>query len=102
MDGRRTQIHVLSSRVGDLIEGKTEERKTKLVASLALRSGAIVGFRLKSYGKYWVRWRRVTGAWRRWLSFHEFIAYSAIKDIYYQSITAAKSGTEVALLRFGG
>jgi hypothetical protein len=50
MDGRSAQIHVLSSRVGDLIEGKTERRKTKLVASLVLRGGAVVGFLLKRYG----------------------------------------------------
>jgi len=50
MDGRNAQIHVLSSRVGDLIEGKTEGRKTKLVVSLALRGGAVVGFLLNRYG----------------------------------------------------
>jgi hypothetical protein len=50
MDGRSPQIHVLSSRVGGLIEGKTEKRKTKLVASLALRGGAVVGLLLKGYG----------------------------------------------------
>jgi hypothetical protein len=49
MDGRSAQIHVLSSRVGDLIKGKTQLRKTKLLASLALRGGAVVGFRLKRY-----------------------------------------------------
>jgi hypothetical protein len=48
MDGRSPQIHFLSSRVGDLIEGKTEKRK--LVASLALRGGAVVGLLLKRYG----------------------------------------------------
>jgi hypothetical protein len=41
MDDRSPQIHVLSSRVGDLIEGKTARRKTKLVASLTLRGGAV-------------------------------------------------------------
>jgi hypothetical protein len=51
MDDRSAQIHVLSSRVGDLIEGKTERRKTKPVASLTLRSGAAVDFLLKKYGK---------------------------------------------------
>jgi hypothetical protein len=35
---------------GELIEGKTEGRKTKLVASLAPRGGTVVGFLLKSYG----------------------------------------------------
>jgi len=50
MDGRSPQIHILSWRVGDLIEGKTEKRKTKLVASLALRGGAAVGLLLKRYG----------------------------------------------------
>jgi hypothetical protein len=50
MDGTNAQIPALSSRVGDLIEGKTEGRKAKLVALLALRGGAVGGFRLKRYG----------------------------------------------------
>jgi hypothetical protein len=33
-----------------LIEGKTEGRKTKLVASLAPRGGAVVDFLFKRYG----------------------------------------------------
>jgi hypothetical protein len=47
MDGRSAQIHVSSCRVGDLIGGKPEGRKTKLVASLTLRGGAAVGFLLR-------------------------------------------------------
>jgi hypothetical protein len=50
MDGTSPQIHVLSSRVGDLIEEKTEGRKTKPVASLTRTGGAVMGFLLKRYG----------------------------------------------------
>jgi hypothetical protein len=51
MDGRSAQIHGLSSRVGDLIGGKSEGRKTKLVASLTLRVGAAGELPVKRYGK---------------------------------------------------
>jgi hypothetical protein len=43
------QLYLLSSIVGDLIEGKTEGRKTKLVASLMLTGGVVVGFLAKKY-----------------------------------------------------
>jgi hypothetical protein len=43
------QLYLLSSTVGDLIEGKTQGRKTKLVASLMLTGGVVVGFLLKRY-----------------------------------------------------
>jgi len=39
------QLYLLSSTVGDLIEGKTEGRKTKLAASLMLR--VVAAFPLK-------------------------------------------------------
>jgi hypothetical protein len=43
------QLYLLSSTVGDLIEGKTEMRKTKLVASLMLTGGVIAALLLKKY-----------------------------------------------------
>ncbi len=43
------QLYLLSSTVGDLIEGKTEGRKTKLIASLMLTGGVVAGFLLKNY-----------------------------------------------------
>ena len=45
----RMQLYLLSSTVGDLIQGKTEGRKTKLIASLMLTGGVVVGFLLKKY-----------------------------------------------------
>jgi hypothetical protein len=41
------QLYLLSSTLGDLIEGKTEGRKTKLAASLMLR--VVAAFLLKKY-----------------------------------------------------
>jgi hypothetical protein len=43
------QLYLLSSTVGDLIEGKTEGTKAKLVASLMLTGGVVVGFLPKKY-----------------------------------------------------
>jgi|SRR5208283_1507970 len=42
-------LYLLSSTVGDLMEGQTEGRKTKLVASLMLPRGVVAGFLLKKY-----------------------------------------------------
>ncbi len=44
------QLYLLSSTVGDLIEAKTEGRKTKLISSLALTGGVVISFLLKRYG----------------------------------------------------
>jgi hypothetical protein len=50
MDGTSPQIHVLSSSVGDLLEGKREAGKTKPGASLKRTGGAGMGFLLKRHG----------------------------------------------------
>jgi hypothetical protein len=43
------QLYLLSSTVGDLIEGKTEGRKIKLAMSLMLTGGVVAAFLLKKY-----------------------------------------------------
>ena len=43
------QLYLLSSAVGDLIEGKTEGRKIKLAMSLMLTGGVVAAFLLKKY-----------------------------------------------------
>jgi hypothetical protein len=43
------QLYLLSSTVGDLIEGKTEGRKTKLAASLMLTGGVVAAFLFEKY-----------------------------------------------------
>jgi hypothetical protein len=43
------QLYLLSSTVGDLIEGKTEGRKIKLAMPLMLTGGVVAAFLLKKY-----------------------------------------------------
>jgi hypothetical protein len=43
------QLYLLSSTVGDLIEGKTEGRKIKPAMPLMLTGGVVAAFLLKKY-----------------------------------------------------
>jgi len=59
MDGRSPQIHVLSSRVGDLIEGKTE-KKNKTGGVAGAQGWNSCGLAAEKIWEYWVSWRRVS------------------------------------------
>jgi hypothetical protein len=74
MEGTSSQIHVLSSRAGDLIEGKNGRKKNKTGGVADADGWSSCGLLAEEIWKYRVSWRRVSEAWGRWLNFHELIA----------------------------